>query len=90
MPTITIKETLYQRVNAAASRYQVSATEVVEGLIQTHLEGEDAKSEHQTVASLARTARKANIKANRRDVSMRSSELLTQERRALLGQWISD
>lgn len=87
MPTIKISEELAERIDAVASRYQVTPTQVIEGLIETHLPAHQSQAPSTTVASLARVAQSSAIEVRIQDVSMRSNMLLAKEQQALLGRW---
>lgn len=88
MPNVTIQDELAQRVNAAAAKYSVTPTQVVEGLIQTHLPEPEATGPQVSLANLAKSATKAKIAVGKVDLSTRCNALLKKEQQDLLDQWV--
>lgn len=82
---VTLNERLAEKLRAAAEREQLSLDAYVEKVLTEHLpahsteESDEGEPPPGTSAALAASARRANIRTGRNDVSEHSREILEED-----------
>jgi hypothetical protein len=93
MVTIDISEALAERLHDAARKRNTPVEELIETLLG-QLEEDEADQPLQappgTLAALAESARRANIRTGETDVAERSREILEQEWGEHLTRWMTE